>query len=106
MRAHDTDLRRSIDRLLRRRPGWSFQATSTPGSPLVWCFASGGAITLSVTVDGNVICVHLFAMDQDTELRSTEELVEWLTTHMDGALQEPKARLVDKFKSGRIFKWE
>jgi hypothetical protein len=106
MHADDNDLRKSIDRLLRRRPGWSFQATSTPGTPLVWCFGSGSVIRLSVTVDGPAIRVHHYATDQDTELKSPDELVQWLRTHMAGALQEPRSRMVDKLKSGRFFKWE
>jgi hypothetical protein len=98
--------RKEIARLLRRRPGWRFQATSTPGAPLVWCFGSGGAVELSVTVEGQAIHIHLSATDQDIEVGDTDELAQWLKTHVAGALQEPKSRLVDKVKSGKFFKWE
>ena len=106
MHADDNDPRKPIARLLRRRPGWTFQATSTPGAPLVWCFGSGGAVELSVTVDGHAICVHVSATNQDIELGNADELVQWLRTHVAGALQEPRSGVLDKVKSGRFFKWE
>jgi hypothetical protein len=106
MHADDTDPRKTVTRLLRRRPGWSFQATSTPGAPLVWCFGSGGAVELSVTVDDHAIHVHVSAADDDIEVADADELAQWLRAHRAGTLQEPRTGLVEKIKSGRFFKWD
>jgi hypothetical protein len=59
-----------------------------------------------VSVEGRGISVHVSATDRDIEVGDAEELVQWLRTHVPGALLEPRSGLVDKVKSGRFFKWE
>jgi hypothetical protein len=106
MSTENNDPRKQVARLLRRRPGWSFQAMSAPGSPLVWCYGSGREVVISVTVDNDAISVHVTDTDQDVELDNADELVEWLKTHIAGSLQNPKDGVFEKLKSGKLFKWE
>jgi hypothetical protein len=75
--ADNGDLAKGVARLLRRRPGWSFQVMPTPGAPPVWCFGSGGETDLSVTVDAGSICVYVVKTDHDVTLGSANELVAW-----------------------------
>jgi hypothetical protein len=104
--ADNGDLAKGVARLLRRRPGWSFQVMPTPGAPPVWCFGSGGETDLSVTVDAGSICVYVVKTDHDVTLGSANELVAWLKAHRPGALPDPTSGILDKFKGGKLFRWE
>jgi hypothetical protein len=80
----------------------------TPGAPLVWVFGSGHTPDLSVTADPDSIRVHVAGTDSDEEVRlgSASELVVWLKTHRTGSLLDQRGTVIDKLKSGRLFKWE
>lgn len=108
MRTDDSDLWGQVTRLLRRRPRWHLEAMATPGASPVWCFGSAGDPDVSVAVDGGSICVHVIASEEDVELGTTDDLVEWLGTHRPGSLEEPTSGLVDRLrrKHGRFFDWD
>lgn len=71
-------LARDVDGILRRRPHWSLQPSSSPGMPAQWCLLSGSEIELSVTVDGRGAVVYV--MDRDTEVYFDDaaNLAAWL----------------------------
>jgi hypothetical protein len=77
-RADKDKLRKEIDELLRRRPGWSLQAVATPGAQPVWCFGSGGGPDLTVQVKGASICLYLMTSEREVKLGSAGELLAWL----------------------------
>jgi hypothetical protein len=101
----DAKLWKQIDRLLRRRPRWRFQAVASPGAPPVWCFGPEREPELSVTVIGGSICVYVAAAGYDFSLNDTDELESWLTASWPGALQEPRDRR-DRLGRGGLFRWE
>jgi hypothetical protein len=104
--AGDGDLPKQVHELLRRRPGWSLQATSTPGAPPLWCYSESGAETdLSLAVDKRSISVYVTDTDQTTRFESTSELVAWLNAHKPGSLREPAAGTFDRIKRGSFFRW-
>lgn len=105
MRADD-DNGEELDRLLRRRPGWSLQALPTPGSPLAWCFGSGGTIELSVTTDGGSIDVYVVDSGENVTLSNTDQLIGWLSTHKAEALQEPREGASHGGKLRSFFRWD
>lgn len=78
---------------------------STPGAPLVWSFGTGSAAELSVTVEAESICVHLVDVDRNVRLSDVDELVTWLEANRPTSLTDPKDSVVDKIKSGSLFKW-
>ncbi len=105
MRADD-DLREEIAQLLRRRPGWTLQAVSTPGAPPVWCFGSASTNELSVTSANGAIDVYVVDMDQNVTLGTLGQLVTWLRTYKADALQDPKEGVIDGLKERRFFRWD
>jgi hypothetical protein len=78
---------------------------STPGSPLVWCFGPGSEADLAVTVDKGLIHLHVSGTGQDVALTGTGELVAWLQQHRADALPDPTTRILDKVRSGKLFRW-
>ena len=74
MRGDVDTLRKQVDELLKRRPGWKLQAMPTPGLPPVWGFGSGGQVELSVGTDGDSINLYVIAQDADIKLSSTSEI--------------------------------
>lgn len=105
-RADKDELWKQVDQLLQRRPGWKFQAISTPGVPPVWYFGREDQPDLSVTVNKGSICLYEMASDHEFELWNTRELVAWLKAHKPGALQPQRGKAADKIKGRSLFKWE
>lgn len=106
MGTDDAELWKQVDQLLKRRRGWRFQATSTPGAPPLWCFGPESEPDLSVTVEGGSICVYVARTDYDVTLAGTDDLVEWLTDYRPGSLGEQRGSVGDKFKRRHLFEWE
>ncbi len=104
-RPHD-DLWQEVDRLLERRPGWTFQAMATPGEPPAWCYAAGAERDLMVSVDGGSIRVYVVEADLEVDLATTDDLVAWLATHWKGALGDQRPGVGERLKGGRLFQWE
>lgn len=100
------DLGKEVDRLLQRRPGWTFQAMATPGAPPAWCFGTGHERDLTVTVVGGVIRVYEVEADLEVELATTAELVTWLTTRHEGVLGDQRKGMGERLKGGGLFRWE
>ncbi|HEX4082319.1 MAG TPA: hypothetical protein VHX40_05085 [Acidimicrobiales bacterium] len=107
-RTDDGDLWQQVTQLLRRRPGWRLEAVATPGALPVWCFGPPGDTDLSVTADGASITVHVMASDDDVELGTVDDLVDWLHAYRPGSLEERTAGVFDRLKRrrGRLFGWE
>ena len=89
MRADKDVLRKEVDELLRRRPGWSLQATATPGALPVWCFGSGGRNDLTVAAERGSIRVYVMKSEREVKLGSTSELVAWLQAREAESLKNP-----------------
>lgn len=96
---------KQVDQLFRRRPGWKFQAMPTPGVPPVWCLGPESEPDLTVTVDGSSIRVYVTKTDYAVIVKSTEELIVWLTDYRPESLAEQGGRVLDKFKRGHLFEW-
>jgi len=107
-RTDDGDLWQHVTHLLRRRPGWRLEAVASPGALPVWCFGPTSDADLSVTADGASVTVHVVASDEDVELGTVDDLVNWLRTHRPGSLEERPAGVFDRLKRrcGRFFDWE
>jgi hypothetical protein len=105
--SHDDELSEAVAQLLRSRPGWSLQPSSTPGAPPAWCFASGGEIHLSVAVDRGAIDVYRMEDDRDLRFATIDDLTDWLEANeaalLDGALQA--GEIVDELAYGDFVKW-
>jgi hypothetical protein len=106
MGTDDAELWKQVDRLLRRRPGWRFQAVASPGAPPVWCFGPEHEPELSVTVTGGSICVYVAAADYDLSLNNADELESWLAALWPGTLEEPRESRRDRLGRGGLFRWE
>ena len=103
----DDDLWEKVGELLGTRPGWSLQASSTPGAPPSWCFGSGGEVDLSVSVDAGSIWVYVMETDQDVRLANTGELTAWLEEHEAGSVNDPieAGEVVGDLLHGRVVEW-
>jgi hypothetical protein len=106
VRTDKEKLWKEVDELLRRRPGWTFQAMSAPGAPPAWCFAPEHEALLSVTVERSSICVSALSTDQDVRVTSGLELEAWLSANWPRSLPEQRGSAVDKLKRARLFEWE
>jgi hypothetical protein len=78
VRTGKDQLRKEVDSLLRRRPGWSLQTTATPGAPPLWCFGPRRDIDVTVEVDQDSIRLYLMKAAREVKLASAAELVAWL----------------------------
>lgn len=106
MGTDDAELWKKVDQLLKRRPGWKFQATATPSASPVWYFGKRGAPEVSVTVQGACIWVSGGDTDHDATLKSTDELMAWLTQYLPGSLGLQKKSMLSKLRDGSLFKWD
>ncbi|HVX22324.1 MAG TPA: hypothetical protein VHB02_13315 [Acidimicrobiales bacterium] len=104
--AGDDRLWKQVAKALRGRPGWTFQATATPGAPPVWCYTDGGAVELSVAVDSGAVRIYLESTDQDVVVADAAQLVDWLAANAAAALRDPKAGLLQRARGGRFFSWD
>jgi len=105
MRSHGDEVWKQTAKLLRRRPGWVVEAMSTPGMPTFWCFARGASAELSVQVERGSIKVQPGGTDQVVVLGDVGELEAWLAANRPASLQEPKQRVIDKLRAGKLFTW-
>jgi hypothetical protein len=107
VRAGKDGLRKEVDELLRRRPGWILQAIATPGVPPVWCFGFGAGTELTVGVDGSSICVYLMNSEREVLLGSTTELVAWLQDYAPESIQDVQGGTANRLsKRARFFEWQ
>jgi hypothetical protein len=107
MRSHNDDLSEQVGRLLSGRPGWSLQASFSPGAPPAWCLVYEGEIDLSVRVDGGAVCVYVMADDEEIRLGSTAELTAWLDAHEAASHTSPLevGEVLDELVHGKFTKW-
>ncbi len=107
MASHDGDLRDQVSGLLRGRPGWSLQASSSPGAAPAWCFGRRGEIDLSVDVEEGSIGVYSMAEDTVTRFAGVESLTAWLDAHEAASLYDPldPGEVVDELVHGKFTKW-
>lgn len=105
--ASDDRLWEEISALLEGRPGWSVQASSSPGMPPSWCLLEGGEVDLAVSVDGGAINVYVMETDRDVRLETVAELAAWLELHQGEALRHPlrAGEVVDEILRGDITHW-
>jgi len=102
----DDRLWRQVADVLRGRPGWTFQASPTPGAPPVWCYVEGTQVELSVTVDDGDVRIYLEDTDEDVVVADADGLVAWLQANAAAALGHPKDGLRQRLKAGRLFSWD
>ncbi|MGP8059559.1 MAG: hypothetical protein ACLP9C_07990 [Acidimicrobiales bacterium] len=100
----DDELWAEVGGLLETRPGWSLQASSTPGAPPSWCFGSGGEVDLSVVVDAGSIWVYVMETDRDIRVAGTRELTAWLDEHEAASVNDP-GQVVDDLLHAKIVEW-
>jgi RimJ/RimL family protein N-acetyltransferase len=106
MGRREAQLWREVDQLLRRRDGWRFQASSTPGAPPRWCFGSERDPVLTVRVASAAITVSVASSETEVSLATSDELLAWLIDEWPEALPEQRGRGVDKLKRGTFFRWD
>ncbi len=105
MRSGRNDLWKQVTQLLRGRPGWTVQATPTPGDDPVWCFGPRGQLELAVRVEGEVIRLQVTESEQDVTFPTTDELVAWLKAHKPNSMMGKPASALDRLKMGKLFEW-
>jgi hypothetical protein len=105
VRSGRNDLWKQVTQLLRGRPGWTVQATPSPGDDPVWCFGPKGQVGLAVRVDGDVIRLQGPETGQDIAFSSLDELVAWMRSHSPNALMDKPASALDRLKVGKLFEW-
>ena len=74
----DEELFHRIGEVLLLRPGWTLEPSPTPGGPSSWCFDVQGRVELSVTAVDGVVSVYVLDQDEEIELATIDELVDWL----------------------------
>jgi hypothetical protein len=67
-----------LGHVLEHRPGWSFEAQTTPGSAPCWCYSSFGRNGISVGIDAGAILLYLIDIDKEIKLTDAEALAVWL----------------------------
>lgn len=72
------DLFDQVGHLLRSRPGWRYEPSTTPGAEPSWCLDPGGEVTLSVCILDGKICVFRPDIDRELYLASLEALSAWI----------------------------
>jgi hypothetical protein len=97
--------RNQLVELLRGRPGWNLEPSTTPGASPIWCFLVDGEIEFSVMADNGMIHLYIMATDQEFILKSGEELSAWIQTHRPEALQEIPDRPSVKERRKSFFEW-
>jgi hypothetical protein len=76
--ARENALWRQVGDLLRDRPSWNIEMSSSPGAPEAWAFAPGGDTELSVGVDRNLIVGFVFDLDEEFTFEDVGTLADWL----------------------------
>jgi hypothetical protein len=107
VRAGKDGLRKEVDELLGRQPGWTLQAIATPGVPPVWCLGFGAGTELTVGVDGASICVYLMNSEREVWLGSTTELVAWLQDYAPESIKDAQGGTANRLsKRARFLEWQ
>lgn len=107
MRPHDDEVWEQVGAVLSERPGWSLQASSSPGAPPAWCLVDEGEIDLSVNVDGGAICVYVMSVDREIRLAGCSELTAWLDANEAASRGDPldPGEVLDDLVHGKFTKW-
>jgi hypothetical protein len=103
----DQTLTHEVDAVLRGRPHWSRQPSSSPGMPSQWCLLSGPEIELPVNVDRGAVVVYVMDRDTEVSLGSAAALTAWLDANEGLFVSRPTmaAELFDDLLTGRIAEW-
>lgn len=103
----DGELWEQVGGLLAARPGWSLQASSSPGAPPTWCLVDEGEIDLSVAVDRGAICLYVMSQDRDVRLADAAELIAWLDANEAASRSSPldPGEVLDELVHGKFTKW-
>jgi len=107
VRSDNDELWGQVGTVLGVRPGWSLQASSSPGAPPSWCLVDEGEIDLSVNVDGDAICIYVMSADREVRVAGTDEMTAWLDANeaaSRGAPLDP-GEVVDDLVHGKFTKW-
>ena len=78
MSRHDRDLWQQVSTQLKPRPGWTLEASSTPGAPMAWCFIPHVHTRLAVGVDSGTISVYLEDLDEELRFDDMAAFSTWL----------------------------
>ena len=107
MRSEDDELWKQVGDILGTRPGWSLQASSSPGAPPAWCLVDEGEIDLSVSVDGGAVCVYVMSADREVRLDDTGALTAWLDANEAASRGDPldPGEVLDDLVHGKFTKW-
>jgi hypothetical protein len=92
--SRDDQLWKELSGLLRNQPGWSVQASPTPGVGPNWTFSSHGKVDFSVFTDGGALHLYEEETDRDLPFDTVEDLMAWLNANKAFALREspPESR--------------
>ena len=83
MAVQDDEVFVQIGHLLDHYPGWSLEASPTPGGSPMWCFVDWGDVVLSISVIDGRIVVYLPRTDQEMTLDSLNALGAWLSANQE-----------------------
>jgi len=102
----NNQLSKQVVQLLQGRPGWTFEASATPGAPPAWCYTDSGGVELAVIVDGGAVRIYLERTDQDVTVADVDQLAEWLAANAAHAIQgDQKDGMLGRLKGGKFFTW-
>ncbi len=74
----DDDLFDQVCLDLKRRPGWRYEPSTTPGAHASWCLDPNGEFLLSVTVIDGVHSVYLPNEDREIDFDNKDSLIAWI----------------------------
>jgi hypothetical protein len=83
----DDELFDQVGLMLKSRPGWRYEPSTTPGAQPSWCLNGDGEplshdeFLLSVTVIDGVHSVYLPHEDREITFHSKEQLIAWIDEH-------------------------
>jgi len=93
--------------VLGARPGWSLQASSSPGAPPAWCLVDDGEIDLSVNVEGGAVSVYVMSVDREVRFGDTDTMTAWLDANEASSRGDPldPGEVLDDLVHGKFTKW-
>ena len=74
----DDELFDEVGLLLKSRPGWRYEPSTTPGAQPSWCLDPNGHITLGVTVIDGIHSVYITDEDREIDFDDREGLIRWI----------------------------